>query len=65
MNPELQDALGAIRQDIRDLRGDLDPRLRSVEQQAASARTMSKVGLSAVPFAVVGFSFALVHVFGG
>ena len=64
-------ALDVLRQDIRDLRLHLDlkfsafdARLREVEQQAASSRTMARVGLGAVPFGVVAFSFSLIRLFG-
>lgn len=64
--------LDVVRQDIRDLRAHIDSkfepfdgRLRELEQHSASSRMLAKVALSGLPFAVVGFSFALVHTFGG
>ena len=65
-------ALAVIRSDIRDLRlyldgkfDGIDLRLREVEQQAAAAKALAKVALTAAPFAVAAFSFALIKLFGG
>lgn len=62
--------LDVVRQDIRDLRQHLDTkfdafdgRLRQVEQQAASSRTLARAAMSALPFAVVAFSFSLIRLF--
>lgn len=63
--------LNVVREDIKELRAYLtvkldghDARIRDLEQQASATKAISKVALSAVPFAVAAFSFGLYALWG-